>query len=233
MKKKSRWLLLGLLPFMTSCIRIQKRTPVEFVPSFSINEIGGYTNMLRFNLNDGLDLTAPFGFYNKNALFAEHDFDRHYMFLATATKEEVSWSDYDTMVYTRLYDVTERNEDCYWEYKTGSDGEYGCYYSKEAKLHLDSTLFDPQYYCLEITLTHVDEYDPDKTQYRHIDLNTRGGIMLFYSIDEDQTVSLATFPEYLPKTTSSRPQASSEEQSSLMEDVFSTEEPLESSEAVA
>lgn len=212
MKKKSRWLLLGLLPFMTSCF--QKRTPAKIIslPSFRINEFDGYTNMLRFNLNDGLDLTAPFGFYNKNTLFAEHHPDWHYMFLATPTKEQVSWSDYDTMVYTRLYDVTERYQDCYWEYKTGSDGEYGCYYSKEAKLHLDSTLFDPQYYCLEITLTDVDEYDPDKTQYSHNDLNSRSGFLLFYSIDEDQTVSLATYPEYLPETTSSRPQASSEEQ---------------------
>ena len=80
--------------------------------------------------------------------------------------------------------------------------------------------------CFEITLSPVDRYDPDKRIYTTNDLSTRSGIVVFYSIDENQTVSLASHPDLLPKTASSRPQASSEEQTIPAE---SSEESLPSS----
>ena len=64
MKKKSRWLLLGLLPFMVSCI--PQTSYVAYIPSFSIDEFEDYTNVIRFGLADGLDLTAHFGYYDKS-----------------------------------------------------------------------------------------------------------------------------------------------------------------------
>ena len=131
------------------------------------------------------------------------------MFLtANNTLEDDSWSFRQGIEWTRLYDITDRSEDCYWDYRVGSDGQYGSYFSKEAKLHLDSTLFDPQHYSIEITLSSVDRYDPDRHTYTTNDLGTRGGIVVFYSIDENQTVSLASHPDLLPKTASSRPQVS-------------------------
>ena len=226
MKKKSRWLLLGLLPFMVSCIKPQI-SEVVFIPSFSIDEFDDYTKVIRFSLADGLDLTAHFGYYNKSDIFHKPQLEDHYMFLtANNAQEDKSWSYYIGIVWTRLYDITDRSEDCYWENKVGSDGQYGSYFSKEAKLHLDSTLFDPQYYSIEITLSSVDRYDPDRHTYTTNDLGTRGGIVVFYSIDENQTVSLASHPDLLPKVASSRPQVSSEEQTIPVE---SSEESLSSS----
>ena len=225
MKKKSRWLLLGLLPFMASCI--PQTSYVAYIPSFSIDEFEDYTNVIRFGLADGLDLTAHFGYYDKSDIFHKPQLEDHYMFLtANNTQEDKSWSYYIGIVWTRLYDITDRSEDCYWDYRVGSDGQYGRRYSKEAKLHLDSTFFDPQHYSIEITLSPVDRYDPDKRIYTTNDLSTRSGIVVFYSIDENQTVSLASHPDLLPKTASSRPQASSEEQTIPVE---SSEESLSSS----
>ena len=225
MKKKSRWLLLGLLPFMVSCI--PQTSYVAYIPSFSIDEFEDYTNVIRFGLADGLDLTAHFGYYDKSDIFHKPQLEDHYMFLtANNTLEDESWSFYQGIEWKRLYDITDRSEDCYWDYRVGSDGQYGRRYSKEAKLHLDSTFFDPQHYSIEITLSPVDRYDPDKRIYTTNDLSTRSGIVVFYSIDENQTVSLASHPDLLPKTASSRPQASSEEQTIPVE---SSEESLSSS----
>ena len=67
MKKKSRWLLLGLLPFMVSCK--PQISEVVFIPSFSIDEFDDYTKVIRFSLADGLDLTAHFGYYDKSDIF--------------------------------------------------------------------------------------------------------------------------------------------------------------------
>ena len=224
MKKKSRWLLLGILPFMAS---IPQTSYVAYIPSFSIDEFEDYTNVIRFGLAEGLDLTAHFGYYDKSDIFNKPQLEDHYLFLtANNTLEDDSWSFRQGIEWTRLYDITDRSEDCYWEYRVGSDGQYGRRYSKEAKLHLDSTFFDPQHYSIEITLSPVDRYDPDKRIYTTNDLSTRSGIVVFYSIDENQTVSLASHPDLLPKTASSRPQASSEEQTIPVE---SSEESLSSS----
>lgn len=225
MKKKSRWLLLGFLPLMISCK--PQISDVTYIPCFSIDEFEDYTNVIRFGLADDLDLTAHFGYYDKSDIFHKPQLEDHYMFLtANNYLEDDSWSFRQGIEWTRLYDITDRSEDCYWDYRVGSDGQYGRHYSKEAKLHLDSTFFDPQHYSISITLSPVDRYDPDKRIYTTNDLGTRSGIVVYYSIDENQTVSLASYPGLLPKTASSRPQASSEEQTIPAE---SSEESLPSS----
>ena len=107
MKKKSIGFLLGLLPLMTCC------TVERDEPEFRISEFND-SRTLQFDLKDGLDLTVPFGLYNKSAVFGDRHFDKHYMFLAANIKEEYASNFYEDLVWTRFHDVNDRNQDCFW-----------------------------------------------------------------------------------------------------------------------
>lgn len=212
MKKKSRLLLLGLLPLMTCCT-VERDEPI-----FRISEFGD-SRTLQFDLKDGLDLTVPFGLYNKSAAFRDHHFDKHFMFLAANIKEEYASNFYEDLVWTRFYDVNDRNQDCFWEYKKGSDGIYKMFYSKQTTLHLDSSFFDYTVGNVEIILTYALEFDSNQYRYNKYELGYPPCYYeLYYSIDENERVTVTDSPDVLPRTSSPESHASS------------IEEPIESSE---
>lgn len=212
MKKKSIGLLLFLLPLMTCC------TVERDEPEFRISEFND-SRTLQFDLKDGLDLTVPFGLYNKSAVFGDRHFDKHYMFLAANIKEEYASNFYEDLVWTRFYDVNDRNQDCFWEYKKGSDGIYNMFYSKQTTLHLDSSFFDYTADNVEIILTYALEFDSNQYQYDKYELGYPPCYYkLYYSIDENERVTVTNSPDVLPRASSPESHSSS------------TEEPLESSE---
>jgi hypothetical protein len=222
MKKKSIGLLLGLLPLMTCC------TVERDEPEFRISEFND-SRTLQFDLKDGLDLTVPFGLYNKSAVFGDRHFDKHYMFLAANIKEEYASNFYEDLVWTRFYDVNDRNQDCFWEYKKGSDGIYNMFYSKQTTLHLDSSFFDYTADNVEIILTYALEFDSNQYRYNKYELGYPPCYYtLYYSIDENERVTVTNSPDVLPRPSSSESHSSSSDQEAL-----STEESIESSEAVA
>ena len=209
MKKKSRLLLLALLPLLTCC------TVDEGSTNFKIKEFDD-SDVLHFNLEDGLDLTAPFGLYDRNVVFGDRHLDEHFMFLASNTNMETINKSYsDRVVWTRFYDVTDRNEDCYYEKrKGGSDNGYHRFYSKQANLHLDSKFFDSRYDTVEITLTYSTNFDSDEYRYWTYELDYPCfSYMLFYSIDKDQTVTMTPSRRLLPKKSATNSEASSGEES--------------------
>ena len=221
MKKKSRLLLLGLLPLMTCCTVERDGT------LFSVENFAHYSDVIQFDLADGLDLTVSYGLYNYKFGYKGDSSTDKYMFLVATVLDRDPAKD----KWESVYEVPGPVNQHYW--KEGENGE-PLTYNSEAKIHIDSKFFGPDHDVLEIRLARVRYYSPFKDGYARKELDSPQGSVdyqcFFYYIDENQTVSLAYNDKYLPNLSSSEEETSSEEQSSLMEEVFSTEEPLESSE---
>ena len=212
MKKKSNLLLLLLLPLLTSC----PPTKVYEGPLFRVKGFNS-ADTIQFNLNDGVDLTVPFGVYNKEAGEYSATEAEHYMFLVSNGGYEVSNNDREWQCVHR---VEWPNSDYYWK---------GTRYSKEALIHLEPKYFDIENDALTILLTtpYIANYEPEKETYLTKELNhswdTTNWYTLYYRVDEDQTVTLATKRKKLKGF-------SSVEVSSTEEEALSTEESIESSE---
>ena len=224
MKKKSRLLLLGLLPLMTCCTVERDGT------LFSVENFAHYSDVIQFDLADGLDLTVSYGLYNYKFGYKGDSSTDKYMFLVATVPDRDPAKD----KWESVFEVPGPVNQHYW--KEGENGK-PLTYNSEAKIHIDSKFFGPDHDVLEIRLARVRYYSPFKDAYARKELDSPQGSVdyqyFFYYIDENQTVSLAYNDNYLPNHFSSEEETSSEEQSSSMEEVLSTEEPLESSEAVA
>lgn len=221
MKKKSSLLLLAFLPLLTSC------PPSLDGTVFDVENFAHYSDVIQFDLADGLDLTVSYGLYNYKFGYKGDSSTDKYMFLvATVTDNDPAKDEWES-----VYEVPGPVNQHYW--KEGENGN-GMTFNSEAKIHIDSKFFGPDRDVLEIRLARVRYYSPFKDAYARKELDSPQGSVdyqyFFYYIDENQTVSLAYNDKYLPNHSSSEEETSSEEQSSSMEEVFSTEEPLESSE---
>ena len=221
MKKKSIGLLLGLLPLMTCCTLERDGT------LFSVNNFAHYSDVIQFDLADGLDLTVSYGLYNYKFGYKGDSSTDKYMFLVATVLDRDPAKD----KWESVYEVPGPVNQHYW--KEEENGK-PLTYNSEAKIHIDSKFFGPDQDVLEIRLARVRYYSPFKDGYARKELDSPQGSVdyqcFFYYIDENQTVSLAYNYNYLPNHSSSEEETSSEKQSSLMEEVFSTEEPLESSD---
>ena len=183
--KKSRLLLLALLPLLTSC-PATKDGPLFRTDDF-INQ-----STISFNLDDGLDLTLSYGLYNHSIGQDNGDYSKtgRYMFLVA--NDERDYSSH-TQTWKRVYDIEGPNSDCYWKKERA-----GYSYSKEAKIHLDSKYFDPEKDVLTILLgcdennSQADFYTDDDLIYEY-EYDT-----YHYYISEDQTVYLAEYRTDLP-----------------------------------
>ena len=221
MKKKSIGLLLGLLPLMTCCTLERDGT------LFSVENFAHYSDVIQFDLADGLDLTVSYGLYNYKFGYKGDSSTDKYMFLVATVPDRDPAKD----KWESVFEVPGPVNQHYW--KEGENGK-PLTYNSEAKIHIDSKFFGPDHDVLEIRLARVRYYSPFKDGYARKELDSPQGSVdyqcFFYYIDENQTVSLAYNDKYLPNHSSSEEETSSEEQSSLMEEVFSTEESIESSE---
>ena len=221
MKKKAIGLLLGLLPLMTCCTLEPDGT------LFSVENFAHYSDVIQFDLADGLDLTVSYGLYNYKLGYKGDSSTDKFMFLVATVPDRDPAKD----KWESVYEVPGPVNQHYW--KEG-ENENGMTFNSEAKIHIDSKFFGPDHDVLEIRLARVRYYSPFKDAYARKELDSPQGSMdyqyFFYYIDENQTVSLAYYERCLPNHSSLEEETSSEERSSFMEEVFSTEEPLESSE---
>ena len=221
MKKKSIGLLLGLLPLMTCC------TVERDGALFSVENFAHYSDVIQFDLADGLDLTVSYGLYNYKFGYKGDSSTDKYMFLVATVLDRDPAKD----KWESVYEVPGPVNQHYW--KEEENGK-PLTYNSEAKIHIDSKFFGPDHDVLEIRLARVRYYSPFKDGYARKELDSPQGSVdyqcFFYYIDENQTVSLAYNYKYLPNHSSSEEETSLEEQSSSMEEALSTEEPLESSE---
>ena len=237
MKKKSRLLLLGFLPLLTSC------PPSLDGPLFDVEEFPHYTKMLWFDLADGLDLTLSYGLYNRKLGYRGNSTFDKFMFLVANAKDAYQSS----VGYERIYEVPSPNSQHYWREPSNGNGYT---YTSEVKIHIDSKYFNSNNDVFTVVLAQVEGYSPEKNFYDSESLFcSRGSIdyqPFYYYIAEDQTVYVSTYRERLPNYSApeespieSRDSSSEEELLSTEEslesskEAISTEEPLESSEAVA
>lgn len=237
MKKKSRLLLLGFLPLLTSC------PPSLDGPLFDVEEFPHYTKMLWFDLADGLDLTLSYGLYNRKLGYSGNSTFDKFMFLVANAKDAYQSS----VGYERIYEVPSPNSQHYWREPSNGNGYT---YTSEVKIHIDSKYFNSNNDVFTVVLAQVEGYSPEKNFYDSESLFcSRGSIdyqPFYYYIAEDQTVYVSTYRERLPNYSApeespieSRDSSSEEELLSTEEslesskEAISTEEPLESSEAVA
>ena len=224
MKKKSRLLLLGFLPLLTSC------PPSPDGPLFDVEEFPHYTKMLWFDLADGLDLTLSYGLYNRKLGYSGNSTFDKFMFLVANAKDPYQSS----VGYERIYEVPSPNSQHYWREPSNGNGYT---YTSEVKIHIDSKYFKSNNDVFTVVLAQVEGYSPEKNFYDSESLFcSRGSIdyqPFYYYIAEDQTVYVSTYRERLPNY--SAPEESSIESQPFYseEELLSTEEPLESSEAVA
>ena len=221
MKKKSIGLLLGLLPLMTCCTLERDGT------LFSVENFAHYSDVIQFDLADGLDLTVSYGLYNYKFGYKGDSSTDKYMFLVATVLDRDPAKD----KWESVYEVPGPVNQHYW--KEEENGK-PLTYNSEAKIHIDSKFFGPDHDVLEIRLARVRYYSPFKDAYARKELDSPQGSVdyqyFFYYIDENQTVSLAYNYKYLPNHSSSEEETSLEEQSSSMEEALSTEESIESSE---
>lgn len=224
MKKKSRLLLLGFLPLLTSC------PPSLDGPLFDVEEFPHYTKMLWFDLADGLDLTLSYGLYNKKLGYRGNSTFDKFMFLVANAKDPYQSS----ALYERIYEVPSPNSQHYWREPSNGNGYT---YTSEVKIHIDSKYFNSNNDVFTVVLAQVEGYSPEKNFYDSESLFcSRGSIdyqPFYYYIAEDQTVYVSTYRERLPNYSAPEESSIESQDSSSEEELLSTEEPLESSEAVA
>ena len=224
MKKKSNLLLLLLLPLLTSC------PPSLDGPLFDVEEFPHYTKMLSFDLADGLDLTLSYGLYNKSLGYRGNATFDKFMFLVANAKDPYQSS----VKYERIYEVPTPNSQHYWREPSNGNGYT---YASEAKIHIDSKYFNSDNDVFTVVLAQVEGYTPEKNFYDSEFLFcSRGSIEyqpFYYYIAEDQTVYVSTYRERLPNYSAPEESSIESQDSSSEEELLSTEEPLESSEAVA
>ena len=225
MKKKSNLLLLLLLPLLTSC------PPSLDGPLFDVEEFPHYTKMLSFDLADGLDLTLSYGLYNASLgdYSGNSTFDK-FMFLVANAKDPYQSS----VKYERIYEVPTPNSQHYWREPSNGNGYT---YASEVKIHIDSKYFNSDNDVFTVVLAQVEGYTPEKNFYDSEFLFcSRGSIEyqpFYYYIAEDQTVYVSTYRERLPNYSAPEESSIESQAFSSEEELLSTEEPLESSEAVA
>ena len=224
MKKKSNLLLLLLLPLLTSC------PPSLDGPLFDVEEFPHYTKMLSFDLADGLDLTLSYGLYNKSLGYRGNATFDKFMFLVANAKDPYQSS----VKYERIYEVPTPNSQHYWREPSNGNGYT---YASEAKIHIDSKYFNSDNDVFTVVLAQVEGYTPEKNFYDSEFLFcSRGSIEyqpFYYYIAEDQTVYVSTYRERLPNYSAPEESSIESQAFSSEEELLSTEEPLESSEAVA
>ena len=225
MKKKSNLLLLLLLPLLTSC------PPSLDGPLFDVEEFPHYTKMLSFDLADGLDLTLSYGLYNASLgdYSGNSTFDK-FMFLVANAKDPYQSS----VRYERIYEVPTPNSQHYWREPSNGNGYT---YASEVKIHIDSKYFNSDNDVFTVVLAQVEGYSPEKNfYYSDFLFCSRGSIEyqpFYYYIAEDQTVYVSTYRERLPNYSAPEESSIESQAFSSEEELLSTEEPLESSEAVA
>ena len=224
MKKKSNLLLLLLLPLLTSC------PPSLDGPLFDVEEFPHYTKMLSFDLADGLDLTLSYGLYNKSLGYRGNATFDKFMFLVANAKDPYQSS----VKYERIYEVPTPNSQHYWREPSNGNGYT---YASEVKSHIDSKYFNSNNDVFTVVLAQVEGYTPEKNFYDSEFLFcSRGSIEyqpFYYYIAEDQTVYVSTYRERLPNYSAPEESSIESQAFSSEEELLSTEEPLESSEAVA
>lgn len=221
MKKKSRLLLLGFLPLLTSC------PPSLDGPLFDVEEFPHYTKMLSFDLADGLDLTLSYGLYNKKLGYRGNSTFDKFMFLVANAKDPYQSS----VGYERIYEVPSPNSQHYWREPSNGNGYT---YTSEVKIHIDSKYFNSNNDVFTVVLAQVEGYSPEKNFYDSESLFcSRGSIdyqPFYYYIDEDQTVYVSTYRERLPNYSAPEESSIESQDSSSEEELLSTEESIESSE---
>ena len=224
MKKKSNLLLLLLLPLLTSC------PPSLDGPLFDVEEFPHYTKMLSFDLADGLDLTLSYGLYNKSLGYRGNATFDKFMFLVANAKDPYQSS----VKYERIYEVPTPNSQHYWREPSNGNGYT---YASEVKIHIDSKYFNSNNDVFTVVLAQVEGYTPEKNFYDSEFLFcSRGSIEyqpFYYYIAEDQTVYVSTYRERLPNYSAPEESSIESQAFSSEEELLSTEEPLESSEAMA
>ncbi len=224
MKKKSNLLLLLLLPLLTSC------PPSLDGPLFDVEEFPHYTKMLSFDLADGLDLTLSYGLYNKSLGYRGNATFDKFMFLVANAKDPYQSS----VKYERIYEVPTPNSQHYWREPSNGNGYT---YASEVKIHIDSKYFNSDNDVFTVVLAQVEGYTPEKNFYDSEFLFcSRGSIEyqpFYYYIAEDQTVYVSTYRERLPNYSAPEESSIESQAFSSEEELLSTEEPLESSEAMA
>ena len=217
-------LLLLLLPLLTSC------PPSLDGPLFDVEEFPHYTKMLSFDLADGLDLTLSYGLYNKSLGYRGNATFDKFMFLVANAKDPYQSS----VKYERIYEVPTPNSQHYWREPSNGNGYT---YASEVKSHIDSKYFNSNNDVFTVVLAQVEGYTPEKNFYDSEFLFcSRGSIEyqpFYYYIAEDQTVYVSTYRERLPNYSAPEESSIESQAFSSEEELLSTEEPLESSEAVA
>ena len=178
--KKSRLLLLGFLPLLTSC------PPSDDSPRFDILNFDG-KNSLSFDLDDGLDLNVAFGLYNKDEVFISHTLDVQYAFFVSYPSSEV---------VDFIYEIKD-NKKCYYSYKESKRRGHP-YFSKEATIHVDSKFFSSEENSIFVWLAYVKDYEEGRAQYTTGELGYPPDYRkLYYSIDENKTVTVTKSAPYV------------------------------------
>lgn len=180
MKKKSRLLLLGLLPLLTSC------PPIDDSPSYKIKELER-TSIIQFRLDEGINLTVPYGLYNQEAPGTQLTSPEHFMFMVTNSERHTD----KYAEITCVYEITSPISECYWR---------DSYYSKEAKIHLDSRFFSPDCDTITFLLGSAEDgdYEPGKETYARSEINWHLFRTYYYCVDEEQMVYLSYYRTKLP-----------------------------------
>ena len=177
--KKSRLLLLGFLPLLTSC------PPSDDSPRLDILNFDG-KNSLSFDLDDGLDLNVAFGLYNKDEVFISHTLDVQYAFFVSYPSSKA---------VDCIYEIKD-NKKCYYSYKESKRGH--SYYSKETTIHVDSKYFTSEDDSIVVWLAYVEDYEKGRVQYTIGELGYPPDYWtLYYSIDENKTVTVTKSAPYV------------------------------------
>ncbi|MBR3674873.1 MAG: hypothetical protein IKN69_01860 [Bacilli bacterium] len=182
MKKKIRLVLpLLTLPLLTSC------PPSDDSPRFDILNFDD-KNSFSFNLDDGLDLNVAFGLYNKDEVFISHILNVQYAFFVSYPSNKV---------VDCIYEIKDNNKKCYYSYKKESKRGHR-YYSKEATIHVDSKYFSSEENSIFVWLAYVKVYEEGRAQYAISELGYRSDYWtLYYSIDENKTVTVTKSAPYV------------------------------------
>ncbi|MCR5692598.1 MAG: hypothetical protein K6G74_01325 [Bacilli bacterium] len=156
MKKKSKLVLLSIIPFLAGCFRFAlDGFEGDLGPSFNIPQIGSQTSGITFSLSEGVDLTIEYGLYNKAAETIDSEYaSRKYMFL--------TGNDYRAKEFDCLFIIDEPYEDCYWMHDRNADKTV---FSKKVDIHLDSECFSSKKGEIIIVLAYVTDFEAQKEVY--------------------------------------------------------------------
>lgn len=155
MKKKSKLVLLSIMPFLAGCFRFAWDTFETLGPSFNIPQIGSQTSGITFSSSEGVDLTIEYGLYNKAAKTIDSEnASMKYMFL--------TGNDYRAKEFDCLFVIDEPYEDSYWMYDRNTKKTV---FSKKVDIHFDSERFSSEKGEIIIVLAYVTDFEAQKEVY--------------------------------------------------------------------